>query len=101
MAATENDRDVCYFTFGDEKLAEDLYNIYEFVKARGITVGQLYNVIINYQVDVLSKNKKKLAFYEYVTTSLSFDQSTDEEMEVESKKTSVKQTKVTEFFNTK
>ena len=44
MGAAENGRDVLYFTFADEKLRDDIYDVFTLLKNRNVTVGALYNV---------------------------------------------------------
>ena len=44
MAAAENGRDVLYFTFGDEKLRDDIFDVFTLLKNKNVTVGALYNV---------------------------------------------------------
>ena len=44
MAAAENKRDLLYFTFGDEKLRDQIYETYSLLVDHSITVGTLYKV---------------------------------------------------------
>ena len=44
MAAAENGRDTLYLTFGDEKLRDDLTDIYNLLVSKNVSVGSLYNV---------------------------------------------------------
>ena len=44
MAAAENGRDVLYFTFGDEKLRDEIFDVFTMLKSRKVSVGSLYNV---------------------------------------------------------
>ncbi|ESP04028.1 hypothetical protein LOTGIDRAFT_110075, partial [Lottia gigantea] len=41
MAASAAKRDVCYFTFGDDKLTEDIYDIHKFLRESEIEIGNL------------------------------------------------------------
>lgn len=75
-------RDVVYFTFGDDKLADEMSRLHDFLHKRDdVTVGSLYKVVVNYYSDVMTKKANGMDFYEYVTMSfdLSCDQSTDED----------------------
>lgn len=40
MAASVNKKNVAYFTFGDIKLRDDLYAMYNFIKTNKVTVGK-------------------------------------------------------------
>ena len=42
MACAQVPRDVCYFTFGDEKLRESLTNMYTFLCSMNVTVGMSF-----------------------------------------------------------
>ena len=44
MAAAENNRDLLYFTFGDEKLRDQIFETYSLLVDNSITVGTLYKV---------------------------------------------------------
>ena len=43
MAAAVAERDVCYFTYKDNKLTQDIYDIHQLITERGLTVG-MYSV---------------------------------------------------------
>ena len=49
MAAAETGRDVAYFTFGDEKLRDDLNDMHKLLTDRNVTVGQLYQIICDFR----------------------------------------------------
>lgn len=40
MAARITRRDFVYFTFGDQKLCEDLYEIWKFFEKNQVTIGK-------------------------------------------------------------
>ena len=40
MAAAQCHRQVCYFTFGDKPLCDDLSNMHQFLLSTGVTVGK-------------------------------------------------------------
>jgi len=48
MVAAIAGRDIAYFTFGDEKLRDDVYNMYCFLKEKHISVGSLYKMLLEY-----------------------------------------------------
>ena len=41
LAASQAGRDVCYFTFGEEALQQELYECHTFLKQKGLLVGKL------------------------------------------------------------
>ena len=48
MTAAVTGRDVAYFTFGDEKLRDDVYSMYCLLKEKNITVGSLFKMLSEY-----------------------------------------------------
>ena len=48
MAASENMRDMAYFTFGDKTLVREAGKIHRLLVKRSVTVGQLYKMIMDY-----------------------------------------------------
>mmetsp|Transcript_24235 Transcript_24235/g.33983 ORF Transcript_24235/g.33983 Transcript_24235/m.33983 type:complete len:479 (+) Transcript_24235:60-1496(+) len=52
MAASEAERELEYYTFNDEKLSESLTEIYDFLVANQVTVGQLYQACLAYDPSV-------------------------------------------------
>ncbi|KAF7701035.1 poly(ADP-ribose) glycohydrolase isoform X2 [Silurus meridionalis] len=48
MAAAVAHRDLAYFTFGNKKQAEDLKRTYKLLKSHKVTVGKLYNLLLDY-----------------------------------------------------
>ena len=44
MAASKARRDLCYFTFDDEALRDELYNIHKFLTEKNLTIGKCYIV---------------------------------------------------------
>merc|ERR1712083_6940 len=127
MGAAENGRDVLYFTFADEKLRDDIYDVFTLLKSRNITVGALYSMLISYWKDVLQsvgekeQALKETPLFDYIRNVLLFQDETDNEEEnfydVNNKDTNsqqelsetlsqdklsstpAKQTKITEHFN--
>merc|ERR1712226_1548314 len=45
LAASEADRDVAYFTFGDEQLLKEGGELYEILAANRVTVGKLFDLV--------------------------------------------------------
>ncbi|KAI7793622.1 putative polyADP-ribose glycohydrolase, partial [Triplophysa rosa] len=48
MAAAVAERDMAYFTFGNDHVAKELQNAYNHLKTHKVTVDQLYKVLIDY-----------------------------------------------------
>ena len=44
MAAAENGRDLLYFTFGDEELRDQIFDMHCLLIDHSITIGTLYQV---------------------------------------------------------
>ena len=55
MAASVAKRDVVYFTFKDDVLAERLTDMHAFLRANKITVGRLWSYLVKYGHDLRSK----------------------------------------------
>ena len=62
MGAAENGRDVLYFTFGDEKLRDDIFDVFTLLKNKNVSVGSLYNVSYEkmHFVLLVSKSQKEI-----------------------------------------
>ncbi|XP_050391960.1 poly(ADP-ribose) glycohydrolase isoform X1 [Patella vulgata] len=90
MAAGMAKRDVCYFTFGDVKLTEAIYDIHNFLKVeQNMEIGVLINVIDQYYRNVLLSwsRKKKVGLFQYIMESfegINHSESEDEEADFES-----------------
>ena len=83
MAAAQCNRDVYYFTFGDEKLRDDIFDMHSLLKGNSVTVGKLYDILTGYDQILQSSRgiKPRLCLYKYIKMQLdSFDQDTDEEL---------------------
>ena len=48
MAVSENMRDMAYFTFGDKTLVSKAGKMHKLLVKKGVTVGQLYKIILEY-----------------------------------------------------
>ena len=46
MAAAEAGRDMCYFTFNDSRLSQDVHNIQKIITGTGATVGKFFDGIL-------------------------------------------------------
>lgn len=82
MAAAECNRDVYYFTFGDENLRDNILDMHSLLKRNSVTIGKLYDILTGYdQILQTSRGiKPRLSLYKYIKMQLdSFDQDTDEE----------------------
>ena len=85
MAAAECNRDVYYFTFGDEILRDNVFDMYSFLKRNNITVGRLYSILIGY-TNILrsSSGRSRLNLYNYIKMQFDCsDQDTDDEIPVD------------------
>ena len=83
MAAAQCNRGVYYFTFGDEKLRDDIFDMHSLLKGNSVTVGKLYDILTGYD-QILQSSRgitPRLGLYKYIKMQLdSFDQDTDEEL---------------------
>ncbi|KAF7669365.1 hypothetical protein LDENG_00199680 [Lucifuga dentata] len=52
LAAAEAGRDVAYFTFGDSRLMTDVHNMHSFLTERNISVGEVYDLLVQYYSSV-------------------------------------------------
>lgn len=52
MVAAETDRDLVYYTFNDEKTVKSLKNILKVINDFQLTVGQVYNLINEYAMEL-------------------------------------------------
>lgn len=70
LAAARAKRDVCYFTFDDEKLRDDLHKIHSFLTAGNVLgIGDLLKLIEQYRRNVVlrsSSRKPKMNLFEYI-----------------------------------
>ena len=85
MAASENNRDVAYFTFGDEELVRDAGKMYRFLIDRDIKVGDLYKCVCKYGSSRRHRNGEDLFYFiyeEFKAAAEAYDAETDEETEV-------------------
>lgn len=48
MAASKASRDIVYFTFGNEELVQEIWNVHNFLQKQHFTVGKLYSVLEMY-----------------------------------------------------
>jgi len=52
MAAAEADRDLIYFTFGEQSTLEIMKELHEIIKKNNLNVGQVYELINEYSVEI-------------------------------------------------
>ncbi|XP_038061857.1 poly(ADP-ribose) glycohydrolase-like [Patiria miniata] len=84
MVAAECQRDLAYFTFGDQRLCYELHKMNEFLVSQGVSVGDLWLVLQRYREEVLQRKAKKsfTNLYTYIYQVYNdFESSTDEEEE--------------------
>ena len=85
MAAAECNRDIFYFTFGDEMLRDNVFEMYSFLKRNDITVGKLFTILTGYS-NILrsSSGRNRLNLYDYIKMQFDCsDQDTDDEITVD------------------
>ena len=83
MAAAECNRDVYYFTFGDENLRDNIFDMHSLLRRNNVTIGKLYDILTGYDQILQSARgiKPRLSLYKYIKMQLdSLDQDTDEEI---------------------
>uniref|UniRef100_G3MRZ0 poly(ADP-ribose) glycohydrolase n=1 Tax=Amblyomma maculatum TaxID=34609 RepID=G3MRZ0_AMBMU len=72
MAASAAGRDLVYFTFGDRRLCLSLQTMLEFLTSRGITVGDLYELLVQYGTDrMLQSGKPKRQLFDFLFSTCS------------------------------
>ncbi|XP_048248208.1 poly(ADP-ribose) glycohydrolase-like [Haliotis rufescens] len=74
IAASVAKRDVCYFTFDDDQLTDQLYKIHAFIKnENGLEVGNVMQLIDQYSRNVMQKiwwnAKPKKNLFEYIVAA--------------------------------
>ncbi|KAL4240563.1 hypothetical protein ACF0H5_001355 [Mactra antiquata] len=69
MAAAKAGRDLCYFTFDDEAIRDQIYAIHHYLTSNNVLgIGDLLKLIEQYRCNVLKKNKSGLRLYGYIRT---------------------------------
>ncbi|OWF39385.1 poly(ADP-ribose) glycohydrolase-like [Mizuhopecten yessoensis] len=69
IAAAQAKRDVCYFTFDDKNLRDDLFRIHNYLtQVNPIGISNIMTLIAQYERNVVSKffRQKRLSLYEYI-----------------------------------
>uniref|UniRef100_A0A8D0BE08 poly(ADP-ribose) glycohydrolase n=1 Tax=Salvator merianae TaxID=96440 RepID=A0A8D0BE08_SALMN len=83
MAASEAERDVVYFTFGDAELMRDIYNMHTFLTEKGQTVGDVYKLLLRYyneECRCCSTPRPEVKLYPFIYATVeSYADSTDDE----------------------
>ena len=82
MAAAECNRDIFYFTFGDEVLRDNIFDMYSFLKRNDITVAKLFTILTGYSSILRSSSgRNRLNLYKYIKMQFDCsDQDTDDEL---------------------
>ena len=63
MAAAVAEREVCYFTFKDNKLTQDIYDIHQLITDHGLTVGKCFiSIASDNYVDICCFIKNEFQF---------------------------------------
>lgn len=63
MACAVTERPVVYFIFDNEKLMDEVYKMYVFVRERNILVKELWAIVVAFYS---SKVKEKCSLYPYL-----------------------------------
>lgn len=71
MAAAVSQRQLVYFTWKNQELEAKLKKIHTKLMSSGVTVGQLWNCLLNYYVVVNDCGSKELQLFEYLETTFS------------------------------
>ena len=66
MAASVNGRDLAYFTYGGERLAKEIHEVFQLVQEKGLLVKDLYELIVGYG----EGKRKNETFREYIMARL-------------------------------
>nr|CAD7573916.1 unnamed protein product [Timema californicum] len=72
MAAGQADRDLVYFTFGDTQLRDDVYEIHAMLTSHGITVGELWHMLVQYNEHKYKEEKLTKELYPYLHQTVKY-----------------------------
>ena len=56
MAASQAGRDLAYFTFGDDKLRDGLFEVYCAIQDNQLTVGEVFTLVRDYELAMSSSS---------------------------------------------
>jgi poly(ADP-ribose) glycohydrolase len=70
MAASVCHRDIVYFTFDDKRLCRGIREMYNYLKFRNTTVGQLYEKLVDYGS---SKRNLSMKLFDFLIQSFERD----------------------------
>ncbi|KAL8616975.1 hypothetical protein ACOMHN_041893 [Nucella lapillus] len=72
MAASAAKRDMCYFTFEDGRLTEDLHRVHETLRSEGKTISEIMKLLEDYNREVLEPafRRPSLTLFKYIHTKL-------------------------------
>eukprot|EP01132_Coremiostelium_polycephalum_P001124 gene1124-1429_t len=65
MASSQTNRDMVYYSFGDDKFANELTFMVSFLQSKFVTVGDLYKALWEYY-KLMSFSKSNLSLYSYL-----------------------------------
>ncbi|XP_069096766.1 poly(ADP-ribose) glycohydrolase isoform X2 [Pleurodeles waltl] len=89
LAASQAGRDVVYFTFGDHHLMRDIYNMHSALAKSGLTVGDVYKLLMQYYTECspcLGPKNLDVKLYDFLhnAVTITISDSTDEEQDLPS-----------------
>lgn len=70
MAASVAGREIIYFTFGDQRLRDDLFNIYSLLREKSVSIGKLYQLLRRYGEQFIGSCFPNLDLYGYLFATL-------------------------------
>ena len=73
MAAAQADRDLIYFTFGEQSTLEIMKELHQIITINNLNVGQVYEFINEYSVEIRplkSDDIKLFGILEFLKTKL-------------------------------
>ncbi|XP_065199713.1 poly(ADP-ribose) glycohydrolase-like [Planococcus citri] len=63
MAAAESNRDLAYFTFGNDELRDSMHAVHEFLIKNKITIGKIYDLLCQYNAGAFYD---RIPLYDYI-----------------------------------
>jgi len=70
LSASEAEKELHYYTFKDEKLATALKAVYDLLKAKNLTVGTLFQLLLSYENSQKKSLQDPLSFFTFLTNNL-------------------------------
>lgn len=62
MACRVSHRNIALYTFGDERIKDEIADIFKFLVEKDVKVGQLFNLLVNFQHECLQESNSLTAF---------------------------------------